>query len=617
MHVRSTLQSKARNARRCVVAALALTALGFVGNQAHAQAPAWGQTADFQGPTFRSIGIDGNTALIGELLPSPGVVHVITQVQGGNWIETSEITTTDANAGNFGWKSKVRGDIAVIGAPNSTGDLDGAPNEGAAYFYTRSGTGWTFKQKLTLPQGIAAGGDFFGQGINISPNQSKLVITAYQKTIAGAAQAGAVFVFNWNGTGWDYGQELTDPAPTAGGWFGEASCGFTTSNEIVVGERMFSANPTQPGKLLVYALSGGTWTLEPGMPIVSPAAAPKDYFGSASSNGSTIVAAAFGPGSPSGAGAAYVYAPSGGTWAYTGQTFAGNGDLNSGDQFGINSAFRGNILIVGAPTHTPSGAPSQEGAAYVYSLSNGTFSFQQMLTAPPAEWAPGAQFGFRTSVSGSTLLVEANGPNASGNHAAYFFGPATPVGSNVVANGPPGPTGSNSSVKFSTISGAGATNITLDSQCPTMPAGFLVTSNGASTCLTVSTNASYAGGVNVCVPLPTPAPASPVVIQCDPNPTHASCPVAGMDIRQNLARSDPYGQPLCCGYITTFTTPPGSDPICFNTQGLSIDAVGSAVPAGVPALGRYLLWLAGLLAAGGAWVVRRAISARSPRASAI
>jgi hypothetical protein len=185
---------------------------------------------------------------------------------------------------------------------------------------------------------------------------------------------------------------------------------------------------------------------------------------------------------------------------------------------------------------------------------------------------------------------------------------ATPIGTNVSTPGPQGPTGSAASVKFGNVTQAGTTGFQLVDQCPWAPNGYFGTSGR---CLVVSTTATYSGGVTVCIPSTSPPPASHTLIQCDPDPGFAPCPVAGQDSRLTTQTSDAYGAPLCCGDVGGTAT--WNDPICVTTQGLSTFAVGPAAPqSSVPALSdKRPLLLVALLVTGLAL-----LKARTSRASA-
>src|SRR6266536_2025123 len=101
------------------------------------------------------------------------------------------------------------------------------------------------------------------------------------------------------------------------------------------------------------------------------------YFGSAAAlNGSTALIGADGDNSFQGA--AYLFAKSIGSWSEGQKLTASDGALF--DNFGASVALDGGTLVVGANGATVGGNPAQ-GAVYVFTESNGTWSQTQKLTA--------------------------------------------------------------------------------------------------------------------------------------------------------------------------------------------------------------------------------------------
>jgi len=106
--------------------------------------------------------------------------------------------------------------------------------------------------------------------------------------------------------------------------------------------------------------------------------------------------------------------------AFGGSTKLQAGDGVAGDQFGGSVAISGTTVIVGANggAATASGA----GSAYVYVLSNGAWTLQQKLTANDGE-ADDA-FGSYVAISGDTAVVGAFGDRVGTNvnqGSAYVF----------------------------------------------------------------------------------------------------------------------------------------------------------------------------------------------------
>jgi nucleoside-specific outer membrane channel protein Tsx len=87
-------------------------------------------------------------------------------------------------------------------------------------------------------------------------------------------------------------------------------------------------------------------------------------------------------------------------------------DGASGDDFGSSVAISGSTAVVGADT------PNATGAAYVFVRSGTTWSQQAELTA--SDGASGDQFGHSVAISGSTAVVGEPYKN-NGTGAAYVF----------------------------------------------------------------------------------------------------------------------------------------------------------------------------------------------------
>src|SRR5947208_2660160 len=142
------------------------------------------------------------------------------------------------------------------------------------------------------------------------------------------------------------------------------------------------------------------------------------YFGSAAAlNGSTALIGADGYNSFQGA--AYTFTKSNGSWS-EGQKLTASDGL-PGDEFGYRVALADNTLLGGAFTATVGGVVSQ-GAAYVFTQSDGTWSESQKLTA--SDGALFDNFGASVALDGSTLVVGANGATVGGNAAqgaVYVF----------------------------------------------------------------------------------------------------------------------------------------------------------------------------------------------------
>src|SRR5262245_19087522 len=135
------------------------------------------------------------------------------------------------------------------------------------------------------------------------------------------------------------------------------------------------------------------------------------YFGSAAAlNAAYALIGADGENSFQGA--AYIFSKVNGTWSEGQKLTASDG--RSGDEFGYRVALNGHTLLVGAFTATINGIVSQ-GAAYVFNRSGDTWSESQKLTAD--DGALFDNFGAAVAIDGNTLVVGANGATIGSNPA--------------------------------------------------------------------------------------------------------------------------------------------------------------------------------------------------------
>jgi len=130
----------------------------------------------------------------------------------------------------------------------------------------------------------------------------------------------------------------------------------------------------------------------------------------------------------SGAGSAYVFTKSGGSWSQQDKLFQGDPDpanpVSGLDNFGTDVSVDGDTIVVGAPfdeTTQTNDPGASRGSAYVFTRSGGAWSQQTKLT--PNDPADGKIFGFGVAVDGDTAVIGAVGDddvvNAGG--AAYVF----------------------------------------------------------------------------------------------------------------------------------------------------------------------------------------------------
>ncbi|MGQ9926872.1 MAG: FG-GAP repeat protein, partial [Chloroflexaceae bacterium] len=218
----------------------------------------------------------------------------------------------------FGRSVAIAGNTIVVGAPYedssaaSNPNDNGANNSGAAYVFTRSGTGWT--QRAYLKASSIGAGDQFGYAVALSGNT--LLVGA-----PGEGGSGAVYVFTGGDATWTQQAYLKAANAGIGDYFG-AFVAIDGDMLAVGAPGEASGNPADP----------------------NDNSAPN-------------------------AGAAYVFMRSGATWTQRGYLKAAN--VQAEDLFGTSTAISGNTVVVGAPYEDGSGPTPNEnapnaGAAYVF-----------------------------------------------------------------------------------------------------------------------------------------------------------------------------------------------------------------------------------------------------------
>jgi hypothetical protein len=366
-----------------------------------------------------AVAINGGTMVVGARFDNTtasqaGAAYVYV-LSGGTWTQQAVLLAPDgAVADKFGYSVAISGDTIVVGSYNDDSPLS---NAGSAYVFVRSGTTWTFQQKLTANDATAD--DEFGNAVGIIGEV--IVVGAHFADLPGTSSAGSAYVYRRTGTVWAQTQKLL-PTPGAfgvfGNYFGES---VAVSGKIAIGASGDNAPETAAGAVYVFASSGGSYILEQKLNISN--GTNGDIFGcSVAIEGNTLVGGAREDtpivGQPA-YGAAYVYEFNGSTWVSQGKLTASDGA--SFDRFGWSVAVSNNVIAVGAREDDTAAGPDA-GSAYVYARS-GTFWNEQQKLAPTDPFN-GDRLGSGIALSFGNLVVGAaekalTSPNGQG--AAYYF----------------------------------------------------------------------------------------------------------------------------------------------------------------------------------------------------
>ena len=185
-----------------------------------------------------SVALSGDTAVITANADDSdvngvdsGSAYVFTR-SGTDWSQQAKLTAADGAAGDlFGVRVALAGDTALIGARLDDDDVNGV-DSGSAYVFTRSGDGWSQQAKLTAADGGA--GDWFGYTVALADDTA--LIGAGNHDGANGVDSGSAYVFTRSGTTWSQKTKLTAADGKPGDQFGGKVA--ISGNAAVVGARL-------------------------------------------------------------------------------------------------------------------------------------------------------------------------------------------------------------------------------------------------------------------------------------------------------------------------------------------------------------------------------------------
>ena len=370
-----------------------------------------GAAGDRLGRVAASLTSTGKTAVFGAYLKddageSSGAAYVYHD-DGTGWVEQAKLTASDAAPRDlFGQAVSISGDTVDVG---SFMDDDAGSHSGSVYVYERSGGTWPETAKLRAADG--AEGDQLGIALAISGNGIVAGAWAHDD---GAVDAGAAYVFRSDGTRWTQEAELNAGDGAAGDKFGRAVS--VDGDVVVVGSVFADAGATDAGAAYVFRWNGTSWTQE--AKLVAPDAGAGDWLGfSVGVSGDTAVVGAYrnGGGANKDKGAAYVFRFDGTRWDQEARLTASDSQAN--DRFGWSVAISGETIVVG----TPLGDAGDEdtGSVYVFHRTGTVWTEDLKLHASDSE--QGDAFGASVSVVQDTVFVGAPGEDDSGSSAGAVY----------------------------------------------------------------------------------------------------------------------------------------------------------------------------------------------------
>jgi hypothetical protein len=295
---------------------------------------------------------------------------------------------------SFGAHLSATDEFIAVGAPN---DDEVDLNAGAVYLYHKSNGSWTLDEKLFPPE---TGVTRFGRSVLLS--EYFLAVTGYYSDQY--IDELRLYVFARTANGWEQDSQLilsTIPQRTTLSMSGDV---------MVVGYPTWyppSANFT--GRAQGFSSSSGTWT---STGTIQPNdLGSYDFFGIDVSVDGTLSLIGSAKGS---AGAAYIFNYGADGW--TQQEKISPAGLNDGAGFGNTVSLSGTTAFIGAPGDDT--AAEGAGAVYIFEPSGAAWVEIDRITASDA--APNRNFGRDIDLEGILLAVGSPaGPDAPG--AAYLY----------------------------------------------------------------------------------------------------------------------------------------------------------------------------------------------------
>jgi hypothetical protein len=293
--------------------------------------------------------------------------------------------------------------------------------EGRKIWIRIEGRGWKYplrvdplvwiEQAASLPTGLGSNGQF-GYSVALSSNGDEAIVGADSAN----NNVGAAYIYTYDSNTGIWGSPVSLTVPSGASVLGYSVALSSDGTLALVGApgNFTAPFPTGAGEAYVYTYSGGSWSAPVTLTVPSNLASNSGFGASVALSGNGEVAL-IGASQADTAGEAYVYTYSGGSWSSP-ITLALPSNLAFGSEFGFSASLSsdGTVAIVGAP-HTD----NAEGAAYVYTYdtTTGTWGSPVALTVPSGT----SGFGSSAALSsdGAVALVGASTSDTGG--AAYVY----------------------------------------------------------------------------------------------------------------------------------------------------------------------------------------------------
>jgi hypothetical protein len=351
----------------------------------------WKQAAEFESSDSApdmfgySVAISGTSAIVGADFHGPaGSAYVFTKTAGG-WKQTAELEAFDAVAGDaFGLSVAISGTTAIVSA------VGRANNAGRVDVFTKTAGAW--KRTAELKASDSAAGDAFGGSLAISGTTA--IVGRYERA----------YVFTKTVSVWDQVAELEGSDTVADDGFGRSVA--ISGTTAIIGVTNYV---NYPGRAYVFTKTASGWDQVAELDA-SDTVVGDDFGDSVAISGSTAIVGAD-EAAYRDAGRAYVFTRTALGWGQVAELEGS--DTVAHDFFGGSVAISGTTAVVGAELHGFGGV----GRAYVFTKT--ASGWEQVAELDASDTVDG--FGTSVAISGTTIVVGADGGGGMGSGRAYVF----------------------------------------------------------------------------------------------------------------------------------------------------------------------------------------------------
>ncbi len=194
------------------------------------------------------LSADGSTALIGvpgddDNGANSGSAYIYTG-SGSSWDEKAKLTGSEGDSYvTFGNDVSLSSDgtYALVGAPNN--------GKGAAYFFASDGSGWSQEAKI-ISSDIETN-DLLGFSVSLSSDGKTALIGAYGNDDDGQC-SGSAYLFTRSGSSWSEKMKLTAPDAEANDYFGNTVSLSADGTEALVGAYLDDDNGLSSGSAYFF-----------------------------------------------------------------------------------------------------------------------------------------------------------------------------------------------------------------------------------------------------------------------------------------------------------------------------------------------------------------------------